>query len=86
MSWSFTVSPTFKDEFPTALDAAEVVGDNGNTKLGQKQVAAAKKAIKDMAKLVQRPKIAAQASGHAWSEGDGAHYFDGFSVGVSGSE
>jgi hypothetical protein len=86
MSWSLTIPPTLKGDFDAAVDAAIPVGDNATTVTGAKQIAAAVAALKALAPLVQRPRVAGHAGGHALQPDDGANFYDGMSVSVSGFE
>lgn len=86
MSWSLAVAHTLREDFNSAVDAAQAVGDNANTESGAIQVLAAKAAMKGLAAQVQRPKVGGNAGGHALQEGDGANFYDGMSVSVNGSE
>lgn len=86
MSWTLSVPVTPRADWDKAVDAAEPVGDNAKTETGQTQVALAKKTMKLMASVVNRPKLTGHAGGHAIQEGDGANFYDGVSANVSAIE
>lgn len=86
MSWSLSVPFTERADFEKAVDAAEVIGDNGKTEVGQTQVALARATMKTLAAVVNRNKVSAHAGGHALQEGDGTNFHDGISVSVSAIE
>lgn len=83
MSWYFSVPPTPRDQFVNAVVTAKGEG-NTDSELAQKQIAAAKDKMCDLATLVQRDLISGYASGHALLESDGPMFYDGISVQVSG--
>jgi hypothetical protein len=86
MSWSLQVPPTLRAEFNAAVDAAIPTGDNASTMGGAKQIAAAVKIMKELAAQVVRPRVVGIAGGHALQPDDGANFYDGMSVSVSGLE
>lgn len=86
MSWTFSTASTLKEDFPAAVDAAEASGQDQTLPGVAEDVAAAKDALKALAKQVKRPMVSGSAYGHTLQADEGSNWADSFAVSVNGSE
>lgn len=84
MSWTISLPQTPREEFDAAVDAAEAGGQDASLPGVSEDVAAAKAALKELAKRVKRPVIGGYANGHSLQADEGDNWVDAVSVGVHG--
>jgi hypothetical protein len=84
MSWSISISPTARDDFAEAVDAAEVVGQSVELPGVAEATDDARAALKSLATHIKRPRITATAGGHVLQEGEGSTYYEACNVSVVG--
>ncbi len=86
MSWSMTVPPVSKAEFPSAVDAARPEGQNLQLPGMAEDVQAVRSALKALALRVKRPRVRGSGGGHCLQPEEGSNWSDGLTANVSGEE
>jgi hypothetical protein len=84
LSWGFTVPPIARDSFDEAVDAAVAQGQDLSLPGVADDVAAAKAAMKDLAKRVKRPRVGGSAGGHCLQADEGSNWSDSLNASVYG--